>query len=331
MSAHTRLIDAEFRPPLGLRHQHVQSVMSKLPWRRRVVRAGAARLLACSVPEVVDGGDGVRLLGYYSQCSGVPRGLVVLLHGWEGSADSTYVLSVGTRLFESGYSIFRLNFRDHGNTQALNEDLFHSCRIAEVVNAVKNIHARHPAERLFVVGQSLGGNFAIRVAVRAHAAGVALHRVVAVCPVLQPQSTMRALEQGLWIYRRYFLNRWRRSLRAKAAAFPQKYDFGSLERFRTLTETTDFFVREYTDFPSLEDYLEGYAITGSALAELTVPTMLIAARDDPVIPHRDLARLARAAALSVTQLPHGGHCGFVDSYSLRSWVDERILAELESV
>jgi predicted alpha/beta-fold hydrolase len=282
------------------------------------------------VPEVVDCGAGVRLLGYYSPSLHGRRGLVVLLHGWEGSADSTYVLSVGTRLFAAGYSVFRLNFRDHGNTQALNEDLFHSCRIDEVVNAVKNVHARHPAERLFLVGQSLGGNFAIRVAVRAAAVGIALRRVIAVCPVLEPQNTMRALEQGLWIYRHYFLSRWRQSLRAKAAAFPQRYDFGSLERFRTLTETTDFFVREYTDFRSLEDYLAGYAITGSALADLRVPTVLIAASDDPVIPNVDLARLARPAALEVTQLPHGGHCGFVDSYSLRSWVDERILVEVEN-
>ena len=86
---------------------------------------------------------------------------------------------------------------------------------------------------------------------------------------------------------------------------------------------------EYPADPSLEDYLQGYAITGSALVELDVPTVLISARDDPVIPSSDLARLARADALEVTQLPNGGHCGFVDSYSLRSWVDERILAEIE--
>lgn len=329
MSCQSQLIRLEFRPPLGLRHRHVQSVMSKLPWRRHLVRKRAASLLASSEPEVIDGGNGVRLLGYYSPCPNGRRGLVVLLHGWEGSADSSYVLSLGARVFESGYSVFRLNFRDHGNTQALNEELFHSCRIDEVVNAIKNIHARHPADRLFLVGQSLGGNFAIRVAARALAEGIALRRVVAVCPVLQPQSTMQALEQGLWIYRRYFLNRWRESLRAKAAAFPERYDFGSLERFRTLTETTEFFVREYTDFPSLDDYLEGYAITGSTLADLAVPTVLIAARDDPVIPSSDLDRLARVDALTVMPLAYGGHCGFVDSYSLRSWVDERILAELE--
>lgn len=330
MSLDRRLMTMEFRPPAGLRHCHVQSVVCKLPWRRRAVRVRAAGLLAAAGAEVIDCGDGVRLLGFYSRPHAETLGLVVLLHGWEGSADSSYMLSAGTRLFEAGFEVFRLNFRDHGDTQTLNEDLFHSCRIAEVVSAVKAIHECHPARRLFVVGQSLGGNFALRVGVRAPQAGIALDGVIAVCPVLHPQSTMLALEQGLWVYRHYFLRRWRRSLRAKAAAFPHRYDFGDLERFRTLTETTDFFVRRYTEFPDLESYLQGYAITGSALQELAIRASLIAAEDDPVNPSRDLEGLALSEALRVTLLPSGGHCGFVDSWGLRSWIDEWIVTELEN-
>ena len=106
---------------------------------------------------------------------------------------------------------------------------------------------------------------------------------------------MRALEEGLWVYRQYFLRRWRRSLLAKAACFPELYDFGDLRRFPTLTATTEFFATRYASFPDLESYLNGYAITGDALARLTVPTRLIAAADDPVIPIADLADLARIA------------------------------------
>ena len=95
---------------------------------------------------------------------------------------------------------------------------------------------------------------------------------------------MRALEEGLWVYRHYFLRRWRRSLLAKAACFPELYDFGDLRRFPTLTATTEFFATRYASFPDLDAYLNGYAITGDALARLTVPAHLIAAADDPVIP-----------------------------------------------
>jgi uncharacterized protein len=268
-------------------------------------------------------------MGYYAAQPVAARGLVVLMHGWEGCAASHYMLSTGDILFDAGFDVFRLNFRDHGGTEALNPELFHSCRIDEVVAAVAALARRRERMPLFIVGFSLGGNFALRVAVRAPQAGIdRLRRVVAVCPVLQPHSTMRALEEGLWIYRHYFLRRWRHSLLAKARAFPQLYDFGRLDRFRTLTATTEFFVRHYTEFPDLDSYLNGYAITGDALRALQIDARIIAAADDPVIPSRDLSQLAPSAALAMTVTRGGGHCGFIADLRLRSWLHDRILHDL---
>jgi uncharacterized protein len=318
-----------FRPPVGLRDPHVQSLLVGWPFRQRWLGRRADRLLAVARDEILDCGAGVRLLGHYSPQTGPTRGLAILLHGWEGSAAASYVLSAGGRLHDAGFDVFRLNFRDHGETFALNPELFHSCRIDEVVGAIKRITTLHPATRTFLVGHSLGANFALRVAVRASAAAIDLTRVVAICPVLRPHSTMRALEDGLWIYREYFLRRWRRSLKAKAVCFPGLYDFGDLRRFSTLTATTEFFATRYAGFPDLDSYLGGYAITGDALANLSVPTRVIAAADDPVIPIEDLADVAVTKALTIDVFPHGGHCAFLESYRLRSWLDRAVLAELE--
>lgn len=318
-----------FLPPGALRSSHLQSVLNQAPWRRRRIRRGAARLLAAARPEIVDCGDGIRLKGFMSEPVNASRGLVVLLHGWEGSADSTYVLSAGSALLAAGFAVFRLNFRDHGETQSLNEGLFHSCRIDEVVNAVVRVRERHRPQSFALVGQSLGGNFALRVAARAEAAGLAIDRVIAVCPVLRPASTMQALDAGPWFYRRYFLARWRRSLAGKAAAFPGLYQFGDLGRFRSLTDMTAFFVERYTEFASLDSYLDGYAITGEALAALAVPSRILLAADDPIIPVADLDRLARPGALEIEVLRHGGHCGFIDALIGPSWIDREIVADLE--
>ncbi len=318
-----------FDPPRGLRHKHVQSLLAGWPWRQRWLLRRSAGLLAASRDEIVDCGAGVRLLGHFSAQPVEPKGLVILLHGWEGSAKANYVVSVGGLLYDAGFAVFRLNFRDHGDTFALNRDLFHSCRIDEVVGAVAAIAARHRARRTFIVGHSLGGNFALRTAARAPAAGIALTKVVAVCPVVRPASTMRALEDGWWPYRWYFLRRWRRSLEAKAACFPDLYDFGDLRRFPTLTATTEFFATRYASFPDLGSYLNGYAITGDALARLAVPAKIIAAADDPVIPIADLADLAVSPALSTEVFARGGHCAFLEDYRLRSWVDRAVLAEIQ--
>jgi predicted alpha/beta-fold hydrolase len=96
-----------------------------------------------------------------------------------------------------------------------------------------------------------------------------------------------------------------------------------------LTATTEFLVTRYAGFASLDDYLEGYAVTGDVLRDLEVPTRVIAAADDPVIPIRDLEHVARGPALDLCVVPHGGHCGFLESYRLRSWLDRAVLAEIE--
>ena len=260
-----------------------------------------------------------------------PVGLVVLLHGWEGAADSHYMVSAAQALHDLGFDTCRLNLRDHGGTHHLNEGLFHSCRIQEVVEVIGEIQRLHPVRPTYVVGFSLGGNFALRVGARANQANLELQKIVAICPVLSPRSTMSALEDGLWVYRQYFLAKWRRSLYRKASCFPDKYQFGNLRRFRTLTEMTDFFVQQYTPYSDLFSYLDGYAIIGDVLDRLSVPSELIAAGDDPVIPRADLARLAPNPNLSVTVTDGGGHCGFLEGFALNTWMDREIARQLAGV
>ena len=100
---------------------------------------------------MLDCGEGVRLSALHAnqEASNGPAAarLVVLLHGWEGSANSLYVLSLGQYLFDRGYDVLRLNLRDHGDSHHLNEGIFHSCRIAEVVGAVRCIQDRNPGPR----------------------------------------------------------------------------------------------------------------------------------------------------------------------------------------
>jgi len=106
---------------------------------------------------------------------------VVLLHGWEGSADSLYLLSLAQLLFEQRFEVVRLNLRDHGDTHHLNRELFHSCRLPEVVGAVRALQQRFAPRPLQLVGFSLGGNFMLRVAAQAREAGLDLERVIAAC------------------------------------------------------------------------------------------------------------------------------------------------------
>jgi hypothetical protein len=250
--------------------------------------------------------------------------MAVLIHGWEGSSDSLYLMSTGAYLQARGYDVFRLNLRDHGPSHHLNPELFHSNRIHEVVGAVRRIQDMFPDLSLFLAGFSLGGNFALRVALRAPARGIRLRQVVAVCPVLEPAHTLAALEAGWSVYRKYFLAKWRRSLRRKAETFPDLYEFAEIDACRSLTDLTAYFVEYYSGFPDLESYLKGYALTGDVLEPLEVPSHIISALDDPIIPSGDIERVARPAALTITTTEHGGHCGYMEAFGTGSWAERRI-------
>ena len=115
---------ADYRPPRWLRNPHLQSVLGSSALRRRRGLRALAISGAVTAEHIVDGGEGVRLQGFLSQMPGrEPRGLVLLLHGWEGSADSSYMRLTAAQLLARGFDVFRLNFRDHGDTHHLNEDL----------------------------------------------------------------------------------------------------------------------------------------------------------------------------------------------------------------
>ncbi|MDW8259622.1 MAG: alpha/beta hydrolase, partial [Gammaproteobacteria bacterium] len=95
-------IEADFRPPWWLAGGHRQSILVGLPLRRATVQRRAWPLREAAREWLIDCGDGVRLQAWHSSPASVGRAaagrLAVLLHGWEGSADSLYVLSLGQRL-----------------------------------------------------------------------------------------------------------------------------------------------------------------------------------------------------------------------------------------
>lgn len=312
---------ADFRPPAGLRHAHVQTMLSSGPLRRPLALRRSRILRSRATPLILDAGEGVRLGAFYSaQSRGIKaRGLLVLVHGWEGHADSNYVLEAGARALAEGWDVVRVNLRDHGGTHALNRDFFHSCRIREAVGVLATIAARWPTRPLALAGFSLGGNFALRMALRAPAAGIDLTAVLAVCPVIDPTHSMLAIEASSRFYHRYFMHKWSRSLRAKERAFPGSLNLAAKEYSLGLRDLTRLLVQRHSDFGTLEAYLDGYSVAGDRLAGLEVPARLLTSRDDPIIPVADFEPLRAIQALQLEVTEYGGHCGFISDYKLHSW------------
>jgi uncharacterized protein len=312
----------DFRPPLLLRNRHMQTILNSLKLRKPFVNRRAKSMLKAARSHILECGQGVRLQGFLSPQPEPGNDLCILIHGWEGSSDSLYLTSAAGYLWNAGFDVFRLNLRDHGRTHHLNRELFHSCRIAEAVGAVKKIGETFPHRRLLIAGFSLGGNFALRVAMRAPEAGIRLDHAVGVCPVLYPPHAMAAMENGLFIYHLYFLSKWRKSIAIKRNFFPDMEGLDRIGRFKSISAMTEYFITNFSEFQSLDAYLNAYAITGNVLSDLKVPSTIIASSDDPVIPAADLQRLAKNKFLNIIRTTYGGHCAFFQDWRLTSFAEK---------
>lgn len=59
--------------------------------------------------------------------------MVLLLYGWEGSVELSYMCMIVVCMFEEGYDVVWLNFCDYGNIYYFNFGIFYFNCIDEVV------------------------------------------------------------------------------------------------------------------------------------------------------------------------------------------------------
>lgn len=323
-----------FTPPAGLRSSFIQSVLASKRPAQRIWRRHGVELEAHSTRHLLavrdEAGDAVQLVGFHTP--GRDGGaLVVMIHGWEGCHQSSYLYASACQLHRDGHALFRLNLRDHGDSHALNRAPFHSARLHEVLDAIHAAQALEPQRPLVVVGWSLGGNFALRVGLQGPANGLHPARCIAVSPSINPGATLQALDAGPRLIHRYFTRKWQKTLHAKAAAWPGVHDFSRQHALKSFVEITRTFVEDFTPFPTLASYLAQYTLTPDVLSASPTPIAILTAEDDSVIPVADFDGLLTGGSIaSYHRVTHGGHCGFIENYRLDGWGERWVAAQVKA-
>ncbi len=312
-----------FNPCILVRNTHIQSILASS--QLRTPRKNF--MLDNSQELVVTTSIGSKLLSFYSRQK-TGKGLIILLHGWEGSSSSAYILDAGNFYYKLGFSVCRLNLRDHGDSHHLNEGLFHGALLDETFDAVNQLAQLESHLPVYVIGFSMGGNFALRIAMKNSQVPIQnLKSVFAVSPPLDPYKTTLAIDNGYFFYRRYFLKKWKRSLIKKQRLFPQKYDFSKMLAAKTCMELTEAVMPYFPEFPSYRDYFNLYTLKNDSFQDFILPVKIFIAEDDPVIPHEDYYNLQENKFFQIFRQSFGGHCGFIDLFPLGCWYN-KIIADI---
>ena len=250
-------------------------------------------------------GDPVRLRGRLRR-AGSGNAAALLLHGLGGSAESPYLVPVARALGRAGWSTLRLHLR---GADRRGDGLYH----AGFTDDLPRVLAAPPfaeAQRIAIVGFSLGGHLALRFA--AESEDPRLAGVAAVCAPVDLDLGARAIDAPrAWLYRRYVLEALKAVYTALAASRDVPTPVERVLRARTIRDWDGVVVAPWFGFASAEDYYVRMSAAPS-LSAIRLPTWIVAGEDDPMVPAATLrpGLAAASASTEITWTRRGGHVGF---------------------
>ena len=254
---------------------------------------------------------------------------VVLFHGLEGSSDSHYARALMADLAARGWSGAVPHFRGCSGEANRAPRFYHSGDSAEIDWIVRRLHARGSG-KFYTTGVSLGGNALLRWL------GESQHQadfVDAACAISAPLDLAQggiSLSSGLnMFYTRMFLQTLKPKCEAKLKQFPGLYDLDALRAVRDLYAFDNVVTAPLHGYRNTDDYWDR-ASAKHVLNDITVPTLVLNARNDPFLPGRHLPQ--RAASNVILDYPdEGGHAGFVANGlpGKRPWLPQRLIHFLQ--
>lgn len=294
---------------------------------------------ALPVPEprlIRVGSDSEVLAHCYWQADRSARPTLVALHGLEGSSHVHYMRGLADKAYRAGWNAVLLNQRNCGGTEHLTPGLYHSGLTDDPKAVVAALAASDRLDRFAVAGYSLGGNLTVKLAGELTGSGLPIYAVAAVCPTIDLDRCVRAIEgRSNLAYHFNFVRNLKARMRRKVALWPGAFDLTPLNRIWTIRRFDDTYTAPFHGFGDAANYYH-QASALRVVDRISIPTLLLAAADDPFVPpdqFRDRA-IAANPNIRVIVSAHGGHCGFLAAPSREDdgyWAETTVIQFLTRV
>ena len=314
----------EFVPPFWLRNGHLQTIGTLWPRRFPRLPESESRLLP------IDEDTRLRL-----ECNWQPdrrdHPTLVLVHGLEGSSDSQYMIGVADKGWGAGFNSVRVNIRNCGDTEHLTPHLYNAGLSGDLSAVINALIAEDQLTEIHLAGYSMGGNTLLKLAGEWGAdTPPQVVSLSAVSPSIDLALCANALNRpSNRFYERRFVRGLRRRMRRKRERFPGIYDTNGLDQVQSVREFDDKFTAPLSGYGNAENYYYK-ASALRVIDRIALPTLILAAQDDPFIPVESFSdpALTGNPNITVATPAHGGHSGFIqrrrdgeDSF----WAENRVI------
>jgi predicted alpha/beta-fold hydrolase len=266
------------------------------------------------------------------------RPLVVLFHGLEGSSRSHYARALMNEVKQRGFAGAVVHFRGCSGEPNRLPRAYHSGDAAEIAWVMHRMDslARAQQRALFACGVSLGGNALARWLGEAGASAGFVTAAAAISAPLDLAAGGAALGRGFnMLYTRMFLATLKTRLLEKVKRHPElghlRARIAEIRTARDLHAYDNLYTAPMHGYRDTDDYWTR-ASAKPVLRHITVPTLVINARNDPFMPAQDLPCADEVSvAVTLEQPDEGGHVGFATGAfpGRLDWLPKRMLAFLD--
>lgn len=296
-----------FVPRRGFRGGHLQTLAGNFLKRKNFLPKPEERLFR------VD--DGVQVLCH---CHWQPERqsplTLMIVHGLEGSSDSKYVIGTGSKAWQRGWNVVRMNIRNCGGTEKLAPTLYHSGLSEDIRGVVTTLLHQEGLQHFALAGFSMGGNQVLKCA--GEWGREAPPQLAAVCGI-SPACDLSVSADELHklhnrAYEWWFLVGLFKRFRRKAELFPGLFDASLLQKVHSIREFDEYVTAKYMGFSGAEDYYTK-ASSARVVDRIAVPTLVIHSHDDPfiILTSRTEEKLRANPFINYVPTEHGGHCAFL--------------------
>lgn len=253
---------------------------------------------------------------------------VILFHGLCGCHRSPYVARTAYKLNRRGIRTFRVDMRGFGDSTLISRSHLHGGCYQDAESVIKFVNRLTPLSKISLVGFSIGGNVILKtLGLWGEATPDHVDSAIAVAPPIDLMHASWNLRQGgNRIYESYFMKRLKSQLTMRRKRVKNLNDNQINPLPSRLVHWDDQFTAPCWGYSGAREYYEDASSCGQ-LDRVSVPTIILTAQDDPVVPFSMYNDFPMAAEIELVSTRYGGHLGFIGANSKdldRYWMDWRV-------
>jgi predicted alpha/beta-fold hydrolase len=254
--------------------------------------------------------------------------VILLVHGLTGSARSKYLVRLAHKFTQAGYLVMRMNLRGCGEGHGLAQHLYHSGRSEDTRAVLCWLQRMFPNSPVTQVGFSLGANITLKMAGEDGATPSGnLDSLIAVSPPLDLEASVKLIiHKHNRLFNDFFVKGLLEDIHALHQTYPElpKPVFPKL---LNVYEFDDIYTAPRSGFVDAKDYYTRCS-SKQFIDNITLPTLLLYAKDDPVISRRSFLKLPDKKNIDVLITARGGHVGWIGhtgDFANWRWMDKAVV------